>query len=239
MATGGFPRQPEAIPAQPVSPEIILPGVGARAGDDPAVGPDEALDGDTRERLIEATDRLVRTIGFGKTSMADVARSARVARGTLYRYFDSRETLFDAVMKRTGDRFFTEAAGEMGRRETLSEQLGAFSELLTRWIHPRSGDPSKNRAAMLQLLATQGGAALGRTAAFLWPYLEAARTHGEVREDLDVRDASEWLARILLSFTVFQASVSYEAGDPRSVGDFVRRYAIDGLSGPAAPHARP
>jgi hypothetical protein len=33
-----------------------------------------------------------------------------------------------------------------------------------------------------------------------------------------------------LSFTIFQASSSYEAGDPDSVSSFVKRYAINGLA---------
>jgi hypothetical protein len=36
---------------------------------------------------------------------------------------------------------------------------------------------------------------------------------------------------MLLSFTIFQVSVSYEAADPASVRRFVQRYAIDGLAG--------
>jgi AcrR family transcriptional regulator len=210
MSIGGFP--PEVDPLSP----------GSQA---------EPLDGDTQERLLEATDRLVRQIGFGKTSMADVARSAGVARGTLYRYFESREALFDALLRRTTDQFFAEAAAEMDRGQSLSEQLGVFSEMMIRWIRPETSSVSSNPTAMVKMLATQGGVALQRTSAFLRPYLEAARERGEVREDLDVVDASEWLARILLSFTIFQASISFEAGDPHSVGEFVRRYAIDGLTG--------
>lgn len=173
----------------------------------------------------------MRQLGIDKTSMADVARGAGVARGTLYRYFESRGALFDAMMQRTTDRFFEDVAAAMDRRPNLSAQLGEFSEIMIRTIHPEAATPN-NQAAMARMLATEGAQALGRTAKFLRPYLEAARERGEVRGDLDVVDASEWLARILLSFTVLQASISYQAGDPRSVSSFVQRYAIRGLTGP-------
>lgn len=194
----------------------------------PAAGP---IDGATQEKLLDATDRLVRQIGIDKTSMADVARSAGVARGTLYRYFESRSALFDAMTQRTTDRFFDDVAAAMDRRPDLSTQLGEFSEIMMRTIHPEAEKPPNNQAAMARMLATQGAQALVRTAKFLRPYIEAARARGEVRADLDIADASEWLARILLSFTVLQASISYQAGDPRSVSSFVQRYAIGGLTG--------
>ena len=199
------------------------------------------MTGATQERLLDATDRLVRQLGIKKTSMADVARSAGVARGTLYRYFESREVLLDALAHRAADRFFAAVAAAMDRRGTLSGQLGEFSEMMTRAIHPAAGEvggpgseSGGNRAAMIRMLATESGQALRRTARLLRPYIEAARERGEVRQDLDLADASEWLARILLSFTIFQAAISYEADDPRSVSEFVRRYAIDGLA-PARP----
>jgi hypothetical protein len=102
--------------------------------------------------------------------------------------------------------------------------------MMIRSIHPEAR-PSSNQAAMIRMLSTQSVQALRRTSRFLAPYIEAARERGEVRASLDVGDASEWLARILLSFTIFQASVAYEADDPRSVSQFVQRYAITGLAG--------
>lgn len=191
-----------------------------------------ALDGATADRLLDATERLVRQIGINKTSMADVARAAGVARGTLYRYFDSRETLLRALTQRTTDRFFEDVAEAMDARTTLSEQVGEFSELMIRALHPPADATLGTQASMVRMLATEGAQALRRTSKLLRPYIEAARERGEVRGDLDGNDASEWLARMLLSFTVFQASSTYEADDPQSVSSFVRRYAIDGLRAP-------
>ena len=201
----------------------------------------------TQERLLDATDRLVRQLGIKKTSMADVARDAGVARATLYRYFESREVLLDALTHRAADRFFAAVAAAMDRRGTLSGQLGEFSEMMTRAIHPAAGavggpeswEGDSNRAAMIRMLASESGQALRRTARLLRPYIEAARERDEVRQDLDLADASEWLARILLSFTIFQAAIAYEADDPSSVSEFVRRYAIDGLAAHSAPAALP
>ncbi|GLX02654.1 TetR/AcrR family transcriptional regulator [Microtetraspora sp. NBRC 16547] len=185
----------------------------------------------TEERILETAGELLKRLGRDKVSMSDVARTASVARGTLYRYFESREVLLEALSKRNADHFFEDLSRAFKAHDLLSGQLGEFSERIMLSIQPSSDVPSSNNhIAMLHMLETQSDHALLRTAKFLRPYLEAARDRGEVREDIDVVDASEWLARILLSFTVFQASVSDRTDTPRSVSLFVQRYAIDGLA---------
>jgi AcrR family transcriptional regulator len=185
----------------------------------------------TQERLLDATDRLVRQVGLAKTSMSDVARAAGVARGTLYRYFESREVLFERLSQRTIEQFFAEVAVAMDRQPTLSGQLGEFSRMMIRSIHPDVEVPPNNQAVMIRLLATENAQALRRTAGFLRPYVDAAHARGEVRANLDIDDASEWLVRVLLSFAIFQTALSYEADDPHSVRSFVQRYVITGLAG--------
>ncbi|NED63739.1 helix-turn-helix transcriptional regulator, partial [Streptomyces sp. SID10244] len=62
----------------------------------------------TEDRLLEATDRLVRQVGVRRLSMSEVARAAGVARGTLYRYYESRDVLLEALRRRTTEWFFDE-----------------------------------------------------------------------------------------------------------------------------------
>lgn len=100
-----------------------------------------SLDPAIRERLLDATDRLVQRIGIGKTSMADVARAAGVVRGTLYRYFESREVLFDALTRRAADRFFAGAAAAMEGQPGLSEQLGLSFTVFQAAIAYDADDP--------------------------------------------------------------------------------------------------
>ncbi|NED63275.1 helix-turn-helix transcriptional regulator, partial [Streptomyces sp. SID10244] len=90
--------------------------------------PDKA----TEDRLLEATDRLVRQVGVRRLSMSEVARVAGVARGTLYRYYESRDVLLEALRRRTTDWFFEEVAEALAPLPTLAEQVGAFSEIIAR-----------------------------------------------------------------------------------------------------------
>lgn len=59
---------------------------------------------DTRDRILEATRRLVAEGGFRAAQMAAVARAAGVATGTPYRHFSSKAELFVEVLARTSRR---------------------------------------------------------------------------------------------------------------------------------------
>ena len=65
-----------------------------------AVGPTPAGSGNygsTEERILSATLQLVGRRGMKRLGMQEVSEAAGVSRGTLYRYFPSKECLLDAV----------------------------------------------------------------------------------------------------------------------------------------------
>jgi AcrR family transcriptional regulator len=53
----------------------------------------------TRERLIDATERLLCEGGFAAVTTQSVARAAGFAEGTLYRHFESRDELVAATIR--------------------------------------------------------------------------------------------------------------------------------------------
>jgi len=61
----------------------------------------------TRERILEAAEQVFRRFGPHKTTVVDVARLLGVSHGSVYRHFDSKVALRDAVvegwLKRTSD----------------------------------------------------------------------------------------------------------------------------------------
>ncbi|HVL88664.1 MAG TPA: TetR family transcriptional regulator [Actinomycetota bacterium] len=54
----------------------------------------------TRERILDAAFACASRHGLGRTTMADVAREARLSRQSLYRYFPSRHDLILALVLR-------------------------------------------------------------------------------------------------------------------------------------------
>jgi TetR/AcrR family acrAB operon transcriptional repressor len=59
---------------------------------------EEALE--TRDRILDAAERVFIKKGVARTSLADVADAASVTRGAIYWHFKNKADLFDAMMQR-------------------------------------------------------------------------------------------------------------------------------------------
>ncbi|MET4045659.1 MULTISPECIES: TetR family transcriptional regulator [unclassified Bradyrhizobium] len=51
-----------------------------------------------RERIVQAAIRLYRAVGYRKTTVADIARSASMSPANIYRFFPSRQAVEEAVV---------------------------------------------------------------------------------------------------------------------------------------------
>ncbi len=75
------------------------------------------------EQILDAADRQFTRFGYRRTAMEDIAAEAGVAKGTLYIYFDSKESLFCRIQARNveyAERLCDEAEKRGG---DLSDQL--------------------------------------------------------------------------------------------------------------------
>ena len=66
-----------------------------------------------------------------------------------------------------------------------------------------------------------------------WPtsggrYLVAARDSGEIHPDTDIAEASEWVARVVISLVTVPGD-ALDPSDPDEVRAHVRRYVMPGL----------
>ena len=52
-----------------------------------------------RRQILDGARRVFLSLGFDGASMSDIARDAGVSKGTLYVYFDSKEALFEALVR--------------------------------------------------------------------------------------------------------------------------------------------
>ena len=65
------------------------------------------LDDKKRKMILGAAKRIFGEHGFGKTTVKQIARLAKIAPGTLYTYFENKEALFSAVVEDVWIRFET------------------------------------------------------------------------------------------------------------------------------------
>src|SRR5208282_3140638 len=55
-----------------------------------------------RDEIMAAAKKVFASNGFHSTTIADVAKEANLAYGSIYQYFDSKDDLFDALMSAEG-----------------------------------------------------------------------------------------------------------------------------------------
>lgn len=56
----------------------------------------------TRQRIIEVARRLFHARGYADVGVQDICRRARVAKGSFYHFFESKQELLDEVVRRNG-----------------------------------------------------------------------------------------------------------------------------------------
>lgn len=55
---------------------------------------------DTRERIMATAEVLFRRMGFGKTAVADIASELHMSPANIYRFFDSKNAIVEAICRR-------------------------------------------------------------------------------------------------------------------------------------------
>lgn len=58
------------------------------------------VEADTQLRIVTTAEKLFREIGYQKTTVADIARMLRMSPANVYRFFDSKRSIYEAVASR-------------------------------------------------------------------------------------------------------------------------------------------
>ena len=82
---------------------------------------------DMRNRILDATERLLARLGYQKTTMDDIAREAGIGKRTIYLHFPSREEValgsIDRIVERLKERLETLAVSGESPAERLRQML--------------------------------------------------------------------------------------------------------------------
>ncbi|GAA2446475.1 helix-turn-helix domain-containing protein [Streptomyces macrosporus] len=154
----------------------------------------------TRNRILDAAERLMRTIGLAHTTTKEIARAAGCSEAALYKYFASKEELFVHVLEERlprlgpllreleadpGERSVEENLAEIARRAALFYE-SSFPIAASLYADPRL---LKRHHAMMRELGTGPRKPLSALSA----YLRAERDAGRVRPDADTDAAAALL----------------------------------------------
>jgi AcrR family transcriptional regulator len=155
----------------------------------------------TRERLIDATERLLCEGGFGAVTTQSVARIAGFAEGTLYRHFASRDELVAATLRERLPSAFEQILDDLLQRagggdleSNLAEFIRAAIPCFARiapFVSMLAADPqlAARHYEALREMGTGPRHSHERLAAY---FLEEQRL-GRIRSDIDPRAAAALL----------------------------------------------
>ena len=184
----------------------------------------------TEEIILAAAATCIRSNGVRRTTIEEVARVAGVSRGTVYRYWPTKDDLVTAAFSRATAEFVQESLAVIHAESTLIDRLVANARLVRAYMPAQTLlglDETEPEA--VALLLTRDLPALMAPWIEIWvPYVEQAKATGEVRSGLDPRRVAEWVLRIIVS-VVTTPGVSVDLDDPEDLGRFLRDHLVAGL----------
>lgn len=181
--------------------------------------------------ILDAAEDCFSLVGVRRTTVDDIARSAGVARVTVYRRIGNRDALVLQVLTRITERHLA----RLRPRLLAQPNLGSALVLLVR----ATVRAARRDDLRLLFASEERGAigapipgALGPLSARFGDTVTALERHfpGQLADDLDAGDAGEWLLRTILTIATI------EAAPPRTQVEtdaWVLRFALPGL---IAPH---
>jgi len=102
----------------------------------------------SRELILDATERLMATRGYAATSINDIRKACGLPPSSIYWHFGSKEGVLAAVMERGADRFFAaiptseDVGGQLAVLSTLQAQHPDFLRLFYMLSLERGTDPA-------------------------------------------------------------------------------------------------
>jgi AcrR family transcriptional regulator len=102
----------------------------------------------SRELILDATERLMATRGYAATSISDIRKACGLPPSSIYWHFGAKEGVLAAVMARGADRFFAaipaseDAEGQLAVLSTLQSQHPDFLRLFYMLSLERNNDPT-------------------------------------------------------------------------------------------------
>ena len=184
-----------------------------------------------RDRLIDAAEECLRTKGIRATTVSEVAELAGVSRGWLYRHFPDKAALLGAAIVHLNDAYWGESHALLTEIDGLAEQIAAGVRLgRSAYDSPGALLMKLRRDEPEEFAACAGAGVQGLVpdlGAFWQPYLAAAQERGEI-DVTDLAEASEWVARILLTVATVPGD-TLDPDDSGAVQRYLKRYLMPAL----------
>ena len=170
----------------------------------------------TRKRILDGAVRAVARHGISKLGMIDVSELAGVSRGTLYRYFPTKDALLIALGRYEVARFWERVIHRVNETADGDERVRVMLEQTILHMHEHEAlrrllntDPAFVMVSLRSLFPT----IRDELHHVLAPYLEQAPALAN--SEVDAKQFTDWMTRFLISMYLF------EDPDPQKMVDGV------------------
>jgi AcrR family transcriptional regulator len=179
----------------------------------------------TRARIMLAAVEQCEEVGLRRATMEDVARRAGLGRATLYRHFQSKDALVQAIILAEAEAFFAALDGAVADCASDEERLVEGFAFALEYV--------RGHALLRKLLRTEPETLLpylvgGGQLIAIATRAVCARIHEESPESRHAREMAELLVRLVLSLALTPES-GLGVQDRSGALRFARNYLVPSL----------
>ena len=183
-----------------------------------------------RDKILDAAEACLRRDGIRRTTALGVAKEAGVSRAWLYRHFPDKNALLSAALIRRDEAFWRDIQQEVDTAEGFAAKVAAAvmlsqaSPLGPLATELREQEPE----AFATVIGTYVEDLIPGMSWFWHRQLVAGVATGELRADLDLDSAAEWVMRIVASL-VSVPGATVDVTDARSIQACLDTYLMPAL----------
>jgi AcrR family transcriptional regulator len=158
-------------------------------------------------RILDAGEQCVHRFGIRRTSMGEVARVGKLSRGSIYRYFDTKEDLVEGIFRRRQVYFLNRTEAQLEHETSLVNKVShavlAGRKDMREGIYGALAEIEPQTMAMMFLDARF----YQRSLSFWPPHVQMAQANGEIAAELGIDFVSDLIVRLAVSLVMFPSLV--------------------------------
>ncbi len=194
-----------------------------------------------REEILKAGLKVFAEKGYRGATMDDIALELEATKGLLYYHFATKEQILNAILAETQLIAGIEAGLAMPQGIPLAE---ALRQAVSRSLDLMESNGELVRFLHVQALLSGPEAELVYTKVLERLYdgsarwIEAFKSTGEVRADLNARTFGQLLVDFISSYFLLKQIFGHHAQPPREYVDGVLQILLDGISAERSTNSR-
>ncbi|NLE45386.1 MAG: TetR/AcrR family transcriptional regulator [Chloroflexi bacterium] len=158
-----------------------------------------------RQRLVDAASNLFRKYGYEQTTIARITRTAEVAKGTFFNYFESKEAILPALVEHRMHEILRETMSECGGPTSPVMRIKHALRLLAASQPRDQAMAERLRAALAHHRDDRPVRAFIQ---FITNHVKLAQAADEIRADVD----ASFVAGFICSMFFYQMMLQHHRG---------------------------